>query len=154
MTVGYHAPPPGSHSGVADYAETLKGALRRFGTVTDSSKNADINLYHLGNNKLHAQIYAAALKTPGVIVLHDAVLHHFMLGALSHEQYIAEWIYNYGSAYDLLGELTDQGRITTGALGGRLRRLYVDQLGFLPRTLDDEGVLYCRFGVLSGLLIV
>ncbi len=104
MTVGYHAPAPGSHSGVADYAGALKGALRRFGSVTDHSKDADINLYHLGNNKLHAQIYADALETPGVIVLHDAVLHHFMLGALSHDEYIAEWIYNYGEWQRSLGE--------------------------------------------------
>jgi glycosyltransferase involved in cell wall biosynthesis len=104
LTVGYHAPPPGSHSGVADYAETLKGALRRFGSVTNDSKNADINLYHLGNNKLHAQIYADGLETPGVIVLHDAVLHHFLLGALSHDEYIAEWVYNYGEWQRSLGE--------------------------------------------------
>jgi len=103
LTVGYHAPPPGSHSGVADYAATLKRALQRCGTVTDS-RDADSNLYHLGNNKLHARIYADALRTPGVIVLHDAVLHHFMLGALSHEEYIAEWIYNYGEWQRSLGE--------------------------------------------------
>ncbi len=62
---------------------------------TGASK-ADIHIYHLGNNRLHGDVYARALTTPGVAVLHDAVLHHFLLGALSKEQYIAEWIYNYG----------------------------------------------------------
>jgi glycosyltransferase involved in cell wall biosynthesis len=108
LTVAYHAPPPGSHSGVADYAETLTRALRRFG-------QPPMNLYHLGNNKLHAQIYADALETPGVIVLHDAVLHHFMLGALSHEQYIAEWIYNYGEWQRSLGEELWRDRAKCGA---------------------------------------
>ncbi|KAF2717299.1 phosphoglycerate mutase-like protein [Polychaeton citri CBS 116435] len=34
------------------------------------------------------------------------------------------------------GELTDLGRKTTLALGQRIRKLYVDQLGFLPDNLD------------------
>jgi len=104
LTVGYHAPRPGSHIGVADYAETLKRALQRLGRIVDSPDEADIHLYHLGNNRLHADIYRQALETPGVVVLHDAVLHHLMLGMLSHEQYIAEWIYNYGEWRRDLGE--------------------------------------------------
>ncbi|KAK4632932.1 putative acid phosphatase [Fulvia fulva] len=35
------------------------------------------------------------------------------------------------------GELTDRGRETTLALGQRIRQLYVDQLGFLPASLDE-----------------
>ena len=104
MTVGYHAPVPGSHSGVADYAGTLRRALERLGSVSGNPSEADIHLYHLGNNRLHKDIYAQALAIPGVVVLHDAVLHHFMLGALSHEQYISEWIYNYGEWRRDLGE--------------------------------------------------
>ena len=104
MTVGYHAPPPGSHSGVADYAETLRTALQRLGRVESGASKADIHLYHLGNNRLHEDIYARALATPGVVVLHDAVLHHFLLGSLSREQYISEWIYNYGEWRRDLGE--------------------------------------------------
>lgn len=36
------------------------------------------------------------------------------------------------------GELTNKGRETTLALGERIRRLYVDQLGFLPAVLDAK----------------
>jgi hypothetical protein len=108
LIVGYHAPAPGSHSGIADYAQTLKQALGRFVCLKECSNDrdnaADIHLYHLGNNRLHEHIYNRALKTPGVIVLHDAVLHHFMLGTLTHDQYIAEWIYNYGEWQRDLGE--------------------------------------------------
>ncbi|MES1262321.1 MAG: hypothetical protein ABUS49_11345 [Acidobacteriota bacterium] len=85
----HHAPPPGSRSGVADYAEPLRHAIEGLG-----QPNAD--LYHLGNNALHAEIYARALAKPGVIVLHDAVLHHFLLGQLTREQYVEEFVYNYG----------------------------------------------------------
>jgi glycosyltransferase involved in cell wall biosynthesis len=96
VTVGYHAPPPGSHTGIADYAETLRRALERTPGYQPRTSNADIDLYHLGNNRLHTEIYRQALEKPGVIVLHDAVLHHFLLGALTHQQYIDEFIYNYG----------------------------------------------------------
>jgi glycosyltransferase involved in cell wall biosynthesis len=104
MTVGYHAPPPRAHSGIADYAATLRTALQRLGTVERGASKADVHLYHLGNNRLHEDIYAQALATPGVVVLHDAVLHHFLLGTLSQEQYISEWVYNYGEWRRHLGE--------------------------------------------------
>ena len=42
------------------------------------------------------------------------------------------------------GELTDQGRMTTTQLGQRIRKLYVEQLGFLPQTLQDPNTLYIR----------
>ena len=104
MTVGYHAPPPGSHTGVADYAETLRHALEQFGTIVPGAAQAGVHLYHIGNNQLHADIYRRAIATPGVVVLHDAVLHHFLLGTLSEEQYIAEWVYNYGEWRRPIGE--------------------------------------------------
>ncbi|KAI0456141.1 histidine acid phosphatase [Xylaria acuta] len=43
-----------------------------------------------------------------------------------------------------MGMLTDRGRETTFDLGTRLRKLYVDQLGFLPSTLRDADSLYLR----------
>ncbi|KAI0408797.1 histidine phosphatase superfamily [Xylaria palmicola] len=43
-----------------------------------------------------------------------------------------------------MGMLTDRGRETTFDLGTRLRRLYVDQLRFLPPTLRDADALYLR----------
>lgn len=104
VTVGYHAPAPGSHSGVADYAEPLRIALSQLGRVESGAGKADVHLYHLGNNRLHEAIYARALATPGVVLLHDAVLHHFLLGTLSREEYVAEWVYNYGEWRRDLGE--------------------------------------------------
>jgi glycosyltransferase involved in cell wall biosynthesis len=86
----FHAPPPGSRSGIADYAGPLHRALAGLGEPA-------ADLYHLGNNGLHAEIYALALEKPGVVVLHDAVLHHFLLGSLTREQYIEEFAFNYGA---------------------------------------------------------
>ncbi|OGE52546.1 hypothetical protein PENARI_c010G07248 [Penicillium arizonense] len=44
----------------------------------------------------------------------------------------------------LHGELTDKGRETTYALGQRLRHLYVDQLGFMPKIKSDAEDMYLR----------
>ncbi|KAL2822375.1 histidine phosphatase superfamily [Aspergillus cavernicola] len=42
------------------------------------------------------------------------------------------------------GELTDKGRETTYQLGQRLRHLYVDQLGFMPKIKSDTEDMYLR----------
>ena len=95
LAVGWYAPRPGAKSGVADYAEVLERELaRRF--AVRRSVNGTVNVYQLGNNQLHAEIYAAALATPGIVVMHDAVLQHFFLGSLSPAAYVEEFVYNYG----------------------------------------------------------
>jgi glycosyltransferase involved in cell wall biosynthesis len=96
MTVGYFAPLPPAKTGVADYAEALLHALRKHGEVNVNARNADVALYHIGNNQLHSAIYDRALAHPGIAVLHDAVLQHFLLGRLTEEQYVDEFIFNYG----------------------------------------------------------
>jgi hypothetical protein len=96
VTVGFESPLPPAHTGVADYAAALLGALRRRGNVEIAAKRPDVALYHLGNNQLHREIYQRALERPGIVVLHDAVLQHFFLGSLSEREYVEEFVYNYG----------------------------------------------------------
>jgi len=108
LKIGYHAPPPGAATGVADFAATLLEALRAQApagvTIDRDISRADLDIYHLGNNRLHAGIYERALQTPGIVVLHDAVLHHFLLGTLSPEAYLNEFVYNYGEWSRHVGE--------------------------------------------------
>lgn len=96
MTVGFDSPLPPARTGVADYAASLLAALRRHGTVEVNPRRADVRLYHLGNNQLHREIYQRALRCPGVVVLHDAVLQHFFLGSLTEQEYVEEFVHNYG----------------------------------------------------------
>ncbi|KAH0439716.1 acid phosphatase [Colletotrichum camelliae] len=42
------------------------------------------------------------------------------------------------------GELTDNGRATATELGRELRKLYVEQLGFMPPMLNNIGMIYLR----------
>ena len=97
MKVGFYSPLPPSPTGIADYSAGLLRALQPLGHVEVDSRNPDVRLYHLGNNRLHRDIYRRALEAPGVVVLHDAVLHHFLLGILSEREYVEEFAYNYGS---------------------------------------------------------
>jgi len=87
---------PPAPTGVADYAAALLDGLRRHGRVDLDPSRCDVALYHLGNNHLHAGIYRRALERPGVAILHDAVLHHYLLGQLDEHSYIDEFVYNYG----------------------------------------------------------
>ncbi len=96
MTIGFCSPLPPARTGVADYAAALLAELRKGGKVEISPTRCDVALYHTGNNRLHAGIYRRALEAPGVAVLHDAVLHHFLLGELDEAAYIEEFVYNYG----------------------------------------------------------
>jgi len=106
VTVGFFSPLPPARTGVADYSAELLRALAPLGSVQVNARDSDVPLYHLGNNPMHREIYGRALRTPGVVVLHDAVLHHFFLGAGSEQEYVAEFVYNYGNwSEDLAREL-------------------------------------------------
>lgn len=96
MKVGFFSPLPPALTGVADYSAALLRALQPLGEVCVNKGDADIALYHLGNNQLHYQTYQRAIEAPGVVVLHDAVLQHFFLGSLSEPDYVEEFVYNYG----------------------------------------------------------
>jgi len=115
MTVGFYSPLPPARTGVADYAAALLAELRRRGPVKVASGRCDVALYHLGNNPLHAEIYRRALENPGVVTLHDAVLHHFLLGQLGERAYTDEFVYNYGEWSRGLACDLWRGRAASGA---------------------------------------
>ncbi len=65
----------------------------------------DVLLYHMGNNlDFHANLFEVFLKHPGVVVLHDYVLHHFMAGYyLDRKNSVASYIEEMRYAYGNLG---------------------------------------------------
>ncbi len=87
MKVAYYSPMPPSHSGIADYSTLLLPALRERieeVVVAEPGKRApraDLALYHVGNNpEAHGWIVDALRERPGVVVLHELVLHHLIAG--------------------------------------------------------------------------
>lgn len=89
MRVAYYSPLPPERTGVADYSALLLPALRqrldvvvvRRRRVVRPPRGVDVALYHVGNNPdAHAWIVDALRRRPGVVVLHDFVLHHLVAG--------------------------------------------------------------------------
>lgn len=86
MKVAYYSPLPPSRSGIADYSALLLPALReRLDVVVAEpgrrAPDADVSLYHVGNDPdAHGWIVDALRERPGVVVLHEYVLHHLVAG--------------------------------------------------------------------------
>jgi len=86
MKVAYYSPLPPSRSGIADYSALLLPALeQRLDVVVarpgKRRPGADIDLYHVGNDPdAHGWIVDALREKPGVVVLHEFVLHHLISG--------------------------------------------------------------------------
>jgi glycosyltransferase involved in cell wall biosynthesis len=115
MTVGFFSPLPPARTGVADYSASLLRGLQAHGRVEVNAGDADVCLYHLGNNQLHREMYERALERPGVAVLHDAVLQHFFLGSLNERQYIEEFVCNYGRWSEGVAEILWRNRARSGS---------------------------------------
>jgi len=86
VKVAYFSPLPPEPSGVADYSAHLLPALERRIEVKVARRGAhrsprrcDLALYHVGNNAdAHGWIVEALRRRPGLVVLHDVVLHHLV----------------------------------------------------------------------------
>ena len=88
MRIAYYSPFPPERSGIADYSALLVPALRErieVDVVTRGRRRrmrgVDLAVYHIGNNPdAHGWIVDALRRAPGLVVLHDYVLHHLVAG--------------------------------------------------------------------------
>jgi glycosyltransferase involved in cell wall biosynthesis len=87
VRVAYYSPLPPERSGIADYSALLLPALEQLVEVVVVRRGrtrpvaADVALYHVGNDpEAHGWIVDALRRRPGVVVLHDFVLHHLVAG--------------------------------------------------------------------------
>jgi glycosyltransferase involved in cell wall biosynthesis len=88
VKVAYFSPQPPERSGIADYSALLLPALAEridVDVVRRGSRRlrrrADVSLYHIGNDpNAHGWIVEALRRRPGIVVLHDFVLHHLVAG--------------------------------------------------------------------------
>jgi glycosyltransferase involved in cell wall biosynthesis len=126
IRIAYFSPLPPSRSGIADYSATLLSHLAREATITlftgephsisdalqtnsptrtiesypESRWDFDLAIYQMGNSRHHDQIYETALRFPGLVVLHDHGLHHFIAdrtaGQNDFSAYIREMGYELG----------------------------------------------------------
>lgn len=181
MKLAYWSPLSPRGTGIADYSEELlpyladKGAdihlfvddyepdnpaiverfpwhpAREYEEVAER-EGFDLNLYQIGNSSYHRYALNAALRFPGVVVLHDLVLQHLFLG-LSVERgdaalYVSEMKRAYGERGAALG------RQIAAALGSDLltskfplcERMIERSYGVLVLTRFMQRWLERRFG--------
>jgi len=123
VRVSYFSPLPPDRSGIADYSALLLPALERRVEVvvarpgrTRPVPGTDVALYHVGNNpEAHGWIVDALRRRPGVVVLHDFVVHHLMagltIGRKDGHAYLAAMEREAGVPGRLLGYGVLEGRV-------------------------------------------
>jgi len=75
----------------------------------------DAVLYQLGNNRdYHASIYRALLEHPGVVAMHEYVLHHLVRDLTLHAGDPAAYVREMRYAYGLTGEAVARRCLATG----------------------------------------
>jgi glycosyltransferase involved in cell wall biosynthesis len=123
VRVSYFSPLPPATSGIADYSALLLPALERLLEVdvarpgrTRPVADADVALYHIGNDPdAHGWIVDALRRRPGVVVLHDFVIHHLVagltIGRHDGHAYLAAMEREAGVPGRLLGYGVLEGRV-------------------------------------------
>ena len=102
MKLDYISPLPPVRSGIADYSVDLLPALAALADVrlirlpdlpvsheierswplapaAETGRDGRLPLYQMGNNHYHRGVLDLAMRVPGVLTLHDVVLHHLLL---------------------------------------------------------------------------
>jgi glycosyltransferase involved in cell wall biosynthesis len=144
--IAYCSPVNPAASGISDYSEELLPYLGQYAAVSlylaeglapanpqlarhleirplrrlprDQRKRPfDAILYHMGNSPVHAEIWQMAQQVPGVMVLHEFVLHHFMLWYAANvqhdvQQYVRMMEQRYGANGRHCAELMIRSRFS------------------------------------------
>ncbi|MCU0490074.1 MAG: glycosyltransferase family 4 protein [Chloroflexaceae bacterium] len=147
--IAYCSPVNPAPTGISDYSEELLPYLGQYADVTLfvedglTPSNADLNrhlavlplrrlvreqrrrpfdaiLYHMGNSPAHGGIWTMAQRLPGVVVLHEVVLHHFMLWYAANVQhdiqrYVGDMANRYGESGAHIAQLMIRSRFTDAA---------------------------------------
>lgn len=131
-------------SGIADYMEDLLPALTERAEVhlfaddwvapanpalrwqapvyrsslfeaADALYRYDLAIYQMGNSPVHRQTYPLVFQRPGILVLHDLVLHHLIAGMTFAQGdlagYVREMAFAYGEEGQALAEQITAGRL-------------------------------------------
>jgi glycosyltransferase involved in cell wall biosynthesis len=137
LRLAYFTPLPPARSGIADYSRELLPYLAQLSDLTLFTDNPeavdaalqneycirslssygtsrwqhDVAVYQMGNSSHHRGMYPVLLRYPGITVLHDYGLHHFLahstVGEGNYAAYVREMGYSLGQkgvdwAWDIL----------------------------------------------------
>jgi glycosyltransferase involved in cell wall biosynthesis len=142
LKIAYFSPLNPIKSGVSDYSEELLEYLAGYGSIdlfiddyspssswmyeyfrifnyrrifeNHGKNDHDVNIYHIGNNDNHSYIYSVCLQFPGIVVLHEPMLHHFVfsqtVGNNRIREYLRELDYCYKTERSQIVKLTLEDR--------------------------------------------
>jgi glycosyltransferase involved in cell wall biosynthesis len=143
MRLAYFSPLSPQRSGIADYSAELLPHLSRYlevepfvddGVRVDPALSErfpvrserefpglwergryDAVLYHLGNNPdYHARIWKRMVRHPGIVVLHEAMLHHLVRGMTLAQGDLAGYLEEMRYAYGRTGLSMARRSLDTG----------------------------------------
>jgi glycosyltransferase involved in cell wall biosynthesis/SAM-dependent methyltransferase len=155
IKVAFFSPLPPTRSGIADYSAALLDELKKLVDVeVFTSKPAsfragdyDVLLYQVGNNVHHDFCYETALEHPGVVVVHEANLHHL----------VADITIKRGDWDAYLREVEHEGGPEALEFGQRVRRLEVgpdyEGLPMLRRLLAGSKAAIVHSGCVESELV-
>lgn len=143
MRIAYFSPLNPQCSGISDYSEDLlprlaehvdvdlfvdgfepaNPAIRARFAVYDVSEYPGLQLagrytlalYHMGNSSYHEPIYRTLIRFPGVTVLHEFVLHHFVNQITQHRGRPAGFIREMAYAHGRTGVAIARAHVRTAA---------------------------------------
>ena len=140
LRVAVWSPLPPIPSGIADHTAELLPALARHHEVVavvedpdavDSAAvpgvpvvaaretpPADLDLYQVGNSPAHVFVYRAALARPGVVLLHEWVLHDLVWREAVERDDVARYLREMRRSHGATGSLV--GRQVARGLGGTM----------------------------------
>jgi glycosyltransferase involved in cell wall biosynthesis len=137
LKVAYYSPLPPDRSGIADYSAHLLPALEQRVEVKVAKRRrlpprgCDVALYHVGNNSdAHAWIVEALRKRPGIVVLHDVVLHHLVAGMTIACGQPDGYLDAMQREEGVVGRL-----LAHGVVDGLLQPLWADRAADFPLTM-------------------
>ncbi len=126
MRVAWFSPRPPARSGIAAYSAEVLPALRRsfeidwYGEADahdfvwkHQRAHYDLTVYHLGNARCHDYMWAYLVRYPGLVVLHDARLHHararHLLAEKRADDYRREFQFDHPDAPPAAAEYAVEG---------------------------------------------
>jgi len=142
VKIAYFSPLNPIKSGVSDYSEELLEYLAGYGRIelfienyhptsrwlydyfkihdyrriyeNHGKNDFDVHIYHMGNNDRHSYIYSVLLEYPGIVVLHEPMLHHFVfsqtVGNNRLNEYLRELDYCYKAERSTVVKTTLEAR--------------------------------------------
>lgn len=141
--VDFVSPLPPVRSGIADYSRDLleplsrhcdlrvvrvpgqevgEDLLERWSPVAAErlGESGRVPFYQMGNNRYHEEVLKLALEKPGLVTLHDVVLHHLLiestLGKADHSAYLEALEKQHGWIGELVARARWWGELSSSAV--------------------------------------